>query len=595
MKEQHSIFYFLVSLLLAGSLLTLPSCRADVDLNNIDPEAQVQLGLALPIGEMKVSINDFLKGDVQNNIGVEEDGLLYFEDTFRITRDFHTIDLTQYISNAHEQFVIGSAQPSLVGFSMPAGREVVLDFPLHLELTGINTALDNERIDSIYIREARFSTVLSLTELNLPYNDIKKLEIILSDNISRAQGKTIEIPLTGADYNDSIHVLLDEFTINLMQDRNAEPSNRNVVTGVDFTFRFTILPEQGIPITANSSINYDFKVQFLDYHAVWGWFRPSNLMRDKDTIRIADEWEGWSSIQKLHLQLAEPRVTLHAKQALGCPLTLNAEYLFVKSEETEEAAYATFNGSRKYIWAFPEFVDPRTAPIGATVTNTLVFDHTESNGRLDKLFALRPDLIGYQFNVVINQSYSSELKQHRLTNNTDIDLEAIAHLPFIFNPNVELSYTDTIKDVDLSRTSIDSLVADIDRIDSVHVNELKLVLMAKNYIPFNIRATFRFFDKDNQEIHFNMLEDGGNTITIAGPTEIENRVVKAPGETALIIHINQEEYDKLASVAYIVYDTFLGDNTVSVRVLDRSGLQVKIGIAADVEALLRLEKDKDKE
>ncbi|HCS87948.1 MAG TPA: hypothetical protein DIW30_05995, partial [Bacteroidales bacterium] len=82
---------------------------------------------------------------------------------------------------------------------------------------------------------------------------------------------------------------------------------------------------------------------------------------------------------------------------------------------------------------------------------------------------------------------------------------------------------------------------------------------------------------------------------IAGPTEIENRVVKAPGETALIIHINQEEYDKLASVAYIVYDTFLGDNTVSVRVLDRSGLQVKIGIAADVEALLRLEKDKDKE
>ena len=211
------------------------------------------------------------------------------------------------------------------------------------------------------------------------------------------------------------------------------------------------------------------------------------------------------------------------------------------------------------------------------------------------MFALRPDLIGYQFEVVINQSYSSELKQHRLTKNTDIDLEAIAHLPFIFNPNVELSYTDTIKDVDLSRTSIDSLIADIDRIDSVHVNELKLVLMAKNYIPFNIRATFRFYDKDNQEIHFNMLESGGNTITIAGPTEIENRVVKAPGETTLIIRITQEEYDKLASVAYIVYDTFLGDNTVSVRVLDRSGLQVKIGIAADVEALLRLEKDKDKE
>lgn len=589
MKKQYLFSRSLTFSLFIGALLALPGCRTDVDLNNIDPAAQVQMGLALPVGTVSATMNDFLKGDVKNYIGVEDDGLLFFEDTFRISRDFHSINLTQYISDAHEQFVIGSSNPALVGSYIPAGTEVQLDFPLHLELSGINTTLDEERIDSIYIREARFSSVLSLSDLNLPYEDIKKLEIILSDNISRKDGKVIEIPLTGASYNDSIHILLDEFTINLMKDKNAEPSNRNVLTGVDFTFRFTIMPGQNVPILSSSAINYDFKVQFLDYYAIWGFFKPSNLMRDRDSIRIADEWEGWKSIQKLHLQLAEPRITMHAYQSLGCPLTLNAEYLYVESEESGEKEYATFNGNRKYIWAFPNFVDPRTEPIGATVTNTLIFDHTESNGRLDKLFSLRPDIISYQFDVVINQSYSSTLKQHRLTKNTDINIEAIAHLPFIFNPNVELSYTDTLKDIDLSNSSIDSLIANVNMIDSVQINELKLILLAKNYIPFNIKATFRFFDENDQEIHFNMLEDDSNTITIAGPTEIENRVVKEPGNTSLIIRIDQEEYDKLASVKYIVYDTFLGENTASVRVLDRSNLQIKIGVAADVKALLNLD------
>lgn len=126
-----------------------------------------------------------MKGELKDLIGVEEDGLLYYEDTFNIKRDFHNIDLTRYISSVKKQFLIGDAQPSLVGYDIPAGTQVVLDFPLTMELTDINSALDEERIDSIYIREARFSTLLSVTDLDLPYSSIKKLEIILSDNISR--------------------------------------------------------------------------------------------------------------------------------------------------------------------------------------------------------------------------------------------------------------------------------------------------------------------------------------------------------------------------------------------------------------------------
>ncbi len=130
----------------------------------------------------------------------------------------------------------------------------------------------------------------------------------------------------------------------------------------------------------------------------------------------------------------------------------------------------------------------------------------------------------------------------------------------------------------------------------MHINELKLVLMATNYIPFNINATFRFFDENGEEIHFNgLLEDGSDTVKIAGPTKVENRVVLEPGKTNVVIRIDQEEYKKLESLSYIVYELFLGENTVSVRLLDRSELRLKVGIAADVKALLNLDFDNNKE
>lgn len=596
MKKIPFTFRTLICISALGTLLWLPSCRADIDLNDIDPSAQVQLGLALPIGEMKVTINDFLKGELKDLIGVEEDGLLYYEDTFNIKRDFHNIDLTRYISSVKKQFLIGDAQPSLVGHNISAGTQVVLDFPLTMELTDINSALDEERIDSIYIREARFSTLLSVTDLDLPYSSIKKLEIILSDNISRPAGKIVEIPLTNGGYNDSIHILIDEFTINLMKDRTQEPSNKNVLSSVDFTFRFTIQPEKDTPINAKSSINYDFKVQFLDYNAIWGIFKPSNLMHDCDTIDLSKEWDGWESIDRFNLKLAEPRITIHSTQALGCPLTANLDYFFVSSQRDDKIEFATFNGNQKYIWALPLFVDPRTSPIGETVTNTLVLDHTEPNGRLDKLFEIRPDMIGYKFEILINQSYSSTLKQHRLTKNTDVEIEAIAHLPFLFNPGVEVAYSDTLKDIHINQSSIDSIIDNSKIIDSLHINELKLVLMATNYIPFNVNATFHFYDENGEEIHFNnLLEDDSNTVKIAGPTKVENRVVIEPGKTNVVIRIDQAEYEKLKSLSYIVYDLFLGENTVSVRLLDRSELRIKIGLAADVKALLNFDFDKNKE
>lgn len=577
------------SWLFALCLLSLmfSGCKADVDLNNIDPSAKVEMGLALPIGTMTASIGDFLGGEIEQYIHVREDGVLYYQDSFHVARDFHGIDLTQYLTSSSEVFTIGERYPSYVGMTLPAGETYVLEFPMTITLNNINTQLDNERLDSIYIQEARFTSVLSVSDMALPYNNITKFEVILEENMRRTEGNTIDIPLSGSNYDTAIPIDINNFFINLMKDKNATPGNNNVINQIHFTFRFTIVPEQPLVITSHSAINYNIDIEFLDYHAIWGWFKPSNKMLDEDELNIAEEWDAWETIKELKLPLAEPSVELNIESAIGAPLLLNAEYVYVKSAEGE-SRFATFDGNQRKIWAFADYVDPINDPYDHTVTNTYTLNETKQNGNIDEMFSIRPDIVGYKYEMMINQSYSSTILQHRLTKNTNIEIEAITTIPLIFHEGVELAYSDSINEVDLTQASLDSLLAEIKQIDSVHVDNLKLMLHAENHIPFDIDATFTFLDEQDNPIDFNLTGEG-NTLHIAGPTAVENQVITQPGESTLIIDIDQNDIDKLASIKTILYHASIGNNTATVRVLDTSGLKFTIGVAANVEALLNLD------
>lgn len=577
---------------LSISALYLHGCKADVDMNHIDPTVQVKLGLALPIGTLSATIDDFLNGKVTNYIEVRDDGVLQYRDTFRVKRNFHAINLADYTSNATQTFKLTEQYPQLNGTSLKAGQTYTLEFPLTLTLNNVNKVFEEERIDSIWLREAMFTSTLSVNNFNMPYTDIRKLEIISDKNMHRKAGSVMEIPLAGYGYNSQIPISVEEFSINLMKDKTKAPGIDNVINQLTFTFRFTIVPTHDIAINSNSSIHYDFNIQFLDYHALWGWFKPSNLMIDTDTIYIAKEWKEWNTIQKLTLQVAEPAVKLNVTTSVGCPLTLNADYLYVQSSENSETRYATFDGNRQMTWVFPNYVNPITDPIGTVATNTYTLNETPQYGKLDELFAIRPDILGYKYEVVINQEHPDHPLQHRLDTNTDINVEAVTTLPFIFNPYVKLAYADSIKDINLTELSLDSLLTEIDVIDSLYTHQLKLVFKAENWLPFDIRSTFTFLDKDNNVINF-QLQENDNTLNIAGPTKVENRVILEPGISTLVIDIEQDELNKLASVKTILYDAFLGDNTATVRLLDTSCLKISIGVATNVEAILNLNPNKE--
>ncbi len=577
---------FAVSLALIGCLLG--SCKADVDLGNIEPEMGLSLGLALPVGEISATIGDFIGNEtVSQYIKVDNDGILYFQDTFQISRPFHPIDLTQYMSSVNHKFDVGSEYG---GFTLRKGRSYPLTFPLVMQLNNINSVFDNERIDSIWIREAKFTSNFDVTNFPLRFRDIQKVEIKLDDQFTRPSGKKLEVPLpSNGRFGMDIPIDVDEFYINLMKDRKALPSNRNVVNEVGFEFIFTVVPEEDIVIPSNALIDYDFRIDFLQYHAVWGVFAPSNKMEDEDTICIADQWEKWNDISKLKLPLAEPEVTVDIYNSIGAPLTLDGKYLYVKGVSDPEPTYATFNGKTNKLFDLIDYVR-LTDPIDKVVKNTILFNKDIANGHIDQLFDTRPDSVGFAFQIYVNNTYAqaNDIHHYRLSENIDIDLDAIIKLPFTFNAGLEVAYTDTVDSINISSFQIDSLIAEVEAIEEVEINDLKLIINATNTIPFEVHGELQLLDEANKPLNFNLTTEG-NELTFAGPTEVENGVIVKPGVSTFIISVNQDKYDELTRLKKMVFTANLGKNTTYVRVLDRSGLKLRVAVAADVSAVANLD------
>lgn len=82
----------------------MTGCHSDIDLQNIDSSAELEMGVALPIGSMHATIGDFLGDGQVKNIYVdslENTGVIAWKDTFDISRNYHPLDLSQYISETN--------------------------------------------------------------------------------------------------------------------------------------------------------------------------------------------------------------------------------------------------------------------------------------------------------------------------------------------------------------------------------------------------------------------------------------------------------------------------------------------------------------
>ena len=608
--------------------VTMMSCHSDVDLSNIDTQAELEMGLALPVGSFHATVGDFFGDGIGKFYvdSVDNKGVLTWKDTFKIARNFHQVDLAQYISEKELNLNVYDKIPAaiMIGTNKRitgTGMPITLDFDMPLKLKEINSPekIDSERLDSAMIDMASFSSIIKQHNLPLQWEWIDKVTLDLGDQLHRPAGNTMTVYDKNTDnygYDQTIPTNVDNFVINLMK-KNAAGQYvvGQVVDSCNFTIHFTFTVPSGVTVDIPDDAGFDYKlgVQFINYSAIWGRFSPSKDMYDENTFDIGSSWGSLDFISKANIPFADPKIDMHIVTQVAGALKVDGDYLYAQDSKNVKH-YASFRYGGEDHQDFHktfqrhEYLDPNTSTIGDSTKNmTILFDKDPERGRIDQMFQQMPQLLGYKFKLDFDYTQTPQI---RITPNTSIRIDAICTLPMILNQGVSIDYNDTVKDLDISKFSIDSLIAQADVVDTLKATDISLILRAANEIPLDIKAYMRCLDASGKIIMDPadpskplMLFDSDTIKLIAPKYEKEGGTwrVSNPGETTIIAHLTEQQLRMFPQIKHLVYYAFIDDEALNeayskgmenIRLAEDQGLTFKIGLTAQVDAVLNLSGNK---
>ena len=568
----------LLSLAMAGMLFS--GCHSDVDLSNVTVDSKAQIKLSMPIGEISTKFADMMGLITEDaNVVINDKGIIELRLKQHYENEFHAIELTDYVGTVESDVTIQSVNPALV--LLPADTEVDVPFDMNVLFSGVNDDTSEERLDSMVIDLARFTTKISKSaDLMITDNDIKKVELQLGSMFRRAKGTVIELPNFRLDTD--IPIEIDHFTLNMMKDETQAPSSSNVVNTANIRFVITLKTGDNVVISPVSGFHFSFKVEMMSYSALYGYFEPGNETHDQNSIDVPITiGDGEPAI----LPVKEPEIRMKFTYALAMPLDVNIGYIkAIHSDDTE--TFANWSGTtspRLHLYSFI----PIDSPLGTYATDSsIILNESSTNGQIDRFFEKEVKKLGYDYKLSVDKQREMNgkvLNQYRMTQDTKFAFDFEFNMPFDFKAGLNVSFGDTIKDVSLERASLDSLAAlSNGLISEIESAELCLYLTIKNNIPVTMSLDAIFLDENNAPLKLDQLKD----IKIEGATMSGSNIIPAEGVQAVAVHT--DEFDELAKTRSIRFRAKVGDKQNPSTFLADQALSIKMGVTADIQALISL-------
>ena len=488
LKSVHCLF------LIAVMGIGLAGCKSDVKLDDISVDSKVKAKISLPVGEVTTSFGNLigLLSTTDVDITINDRGLLELNVDERHVRNFHEIILADYLGTIEDDVLLAP-----MGISTIA-QNVEQDIPIPLTITfnGVNDDMNDERLDSMVIENARFTTRISTTSLGISDADIKKVTMKLGDQFRRAKGK--DIPLDNFSLNTDVPVEVDNFTLVMMKNENADPGNDNVVNTAGITFVLTLKTGQDVVVSAGSGFHFSFKVEMMSYSALYGYFQPDpKETSDESSVEVPIKIPG---DEPFIMPAKDPEILMTFTYGLSMPLQVYFHYLKALHPNDEETLAQWDGGSTTRLEPLQNIL-PIDAPLNDSVQSTILLDKTIKGGTIDRFFEKELTDLAYKYDLLIDDQMAAlkKMKQFRMTQNTNFVMNFHFKMPFEFKKGLTATYADTIKEVSLERASLDSLAAMtggiITKIDSA---ELTLYLVINNEIPVDLLLDAEFLDEDNQ-------------------------------------------------------------------------------------------------
>lgn len=307
-------------------------------------------------------------------------------------------------------------------------------------------------------------------------------------------------------------------------------------------------------------------------------------------------------ISKSCLPFAKPSIRVDVNTKVAAALFIDHGQVYTTSKEQPgDTIFASFNGQNYLTERFGErFLDPFTSAIGDSIILTTLFNQDADKGHLDRLFGKIPDELGYRFRFDVNPMKTPQM---RITPETGVHVKATADLPLIFNEGLKLSYSDTLRDLHLDNLSIDSMLNSISMIEDAKQSELKLALGISNSLPVRVKVSMICLDENEQVVRdgnepFQLLEPGELLLDAPKYTMVNGQwTMQEAGQSAYIISLTPDRSEKLSKVRSIVVTLTLDDESLhyayeqgmfNVRIHRDNGIRIKLGVAANVDAILSL-------
>lgn len=612
----------------------LTSCHSDIDLDDIDKKAEVEMGLVLPIGNLHMKVGDFLGADKIDHLFVE-DGVFVLKLDTAFPRNYSKFELKDYLPDVNMpplDVYSYLPTPDMGGYKVipggPSGYSFPIPFPLTLKMNGINDpdSIGKQRLDRALIDSASFVSTISIHNgMTLDWDYIERIELDLGDRIIPEDGTHTMLVYEKnnpefaqyTDFGQAIDTRLRDFAIDLMI--NQHPGSwaeylTNVVEEVTFYVIFTVnVPaETNIIVPMGSGFDYHMTVQFLDYKAIWGMFEPSNEMHDENTFDIAGSWDDLDFLTRASLPFANPKVDIDITTRIAGALRIRDAYVYTINSEgvRADAAFGPEETKTKTInFEAGEYLS-LDSELGDSTTNMWVhFNNTPEGGRIHRLFRGIPKQLGYCFNVEFNAQTTPQI---RVVPDMRVNVKTHTTLPLAFDEGMHLDYTDSIMEVNLSQYSIQSLTRNNDIIDTVKTTDLTLFVTAHNTIPMDVQAVFRCLNADGDTIMdpldetkpLSLFEEDSLTF-VAPHYELINGhwQMTEEGKTVITAKMTKEKLNLLPDIDRIVYtaivenktlkdeyDVTQGEKHFTAEIGEDSGITLKIGLTAHADVIFNLGK-----
>ena len=576
--------HYLFILVMAG--ISLAGCKSDVNLGEASVDSKVNARLSLPIGEVSTKFADLIGligAQEQTTVTINERGIIELSIDQHHERDFHKIDLKNYIGTVENDKTIQSINPDLA--LIPQNTEVMVPFEMSISFNGINDDMHDERLDSLVIEEAEFTTRISTNNLTITDADIQKVTIVLGDQFRRAKGTRIDLP--NFQLNQDVLIKIDNFTLVMMADENLPPSKTNVVNKANITFEITLKTGENVIIAANSGFHFKFQVEMLEYSALYGYFRPGSQTYDDGSV---DAPIKIPSDEPVVLPVKDPVIQMKFTYGMSMPLNIFIKEISATHSDNTQT-FAQWDGGKTTTKPLNKVL-PIDAPLDSTVSSTVTLGKdTVDGGSIDRFFLKEIKSLGYDYELQIDNGKASSMnmEQFRLTKNTNFILDFKFIMPFEFKPGLNVAYSDTIKDINLERADLDSLAALVPGgiIQSIDSAELALYIAINNDIPVDLTLDGYFLDEHNNPLPLNQLQG----IKIEGATMTGSQVTTA--KSTKIVAVHTEDFENIAKTKAIRFRAHLGDDAKPSVFLADQKLSIKLGVTGDVQAILNFDFSKE--